>query len=312
GRTRERTAAAAAAVAETEAAGLDRKEFYSPRNANSVFYRRPRSAPAARAEGRSNNGRPAESYWADRDGRGQDGEGSREGEVQREDDGGRGQARANSAHGQAAGWVSGRSSRESSGVSVVGRGLRRQNSISFREFLVRQARSQTAAKQHLNRLTAQQSPSFTPQLSKGTLRMVARNRAAVTAGGGRFEERLTMADRRRSRDRKAAVVAARKLERQTCTFTPQLTPRARDARCRSARELSLGDSVLRAAKMRMARAREDIRLLENPNSDGTMADCCFEPTLETAGDDGLAPLALSRLRLADELDTYLDRVQVCT
>lgn len=36
----------------------------------------------------------------------------------------------------------------------------------------------------------------------------------------------------------------------------------------------------------------------------------FEPTLETAGDDGLAPPAFSRLRLADDLDTYVDRVQV--
>lgn len=47
----------------------------------------------------------------------------------------------------------------------------------------------------------------------------------------------------------AAVIAARKLEREACTFTPQLTTRAKVARSRSARELSLGDSVLRAAKM---------------------------------------------------------------
>jgi len=60
---------------------------------------------------------------------------------------------------------------------------------------------------------------------------------------------------------------------------------------------------------RMTRAREDIRLLDNPDGDGN-ADCPFEPTFATAGDDGLAPPALSRLRLADELDTYIDRVQV--
>lgn len=62
---------------------------------------------------------------------------------------------------------------------------------------------------------------------------------------------------------------------------------------------------------RMARAREDTRLLDNPDGKGN-AGCSFEPTLETGGDDGLAPPASSRLRLADELDTYLDRVQVCT
>lgn len=61
----------------------------------------------------------------------------------------------------------------------------------------------------------------------------------------------------------------------------------------------------------MARAREDTRLLDNPDgTTGGNAGCPFEPTFETAGDDGLAPPASSRLRLADELDTYLDRVQV--
>lgn len=65
-----------------------------------------------------------------------------------------------------------------------------------------------------------------------------------------------------------------------------------------------------ARTQRMARAREDIRLLDNPNGDGKKTDCCFEPTFETAADDGLAPPASSKLRLADELDTYLDRVQV--
>lgn len=57
----------------------------------------------------------------------------------------------------------------------------------------------------------------------------------------------------------------------------------------------------------MARAREDIRLLEDP--DGNRGS--FQPTLETAGDE-LAPPATSRLRLADGLDTYLERVQVST
>ncbi|CAN0393844.1 unnamed protein product, partial [Ectocarpus fasciculatus] len=93
-----------------------------------------------------------------------------------------------------------------------------------------------------------------------------------------------------------------------------LTSRARNARSRSARELSMGDSVLREAKLRMARAREDIRLLDNNDyyyafEDGDHASHSFEPTFETAGDDGLAPSTTSRLRLADELDTYLDRVQ---
>ncbi|CAN0369688.1 unnamed protein product, partial [Ectocarpus sp. 8 AP-2014] len=145
--------------------------------------------------------------------------------------------------------------------------------------------------------------------------MLARNGAAATAGGGRFEERLGVAARRRWRDRKAAMFAARKLERQDCTFVPQLTSRARNARSRSARELSIGDSVLREAKLRMARAREDIRLLDNNTNnnnsfeDGDQGCHSFEPTFETAGDDGLAPSTTSRLRLADELDTYLDRVQ---
>ncbi|CAM9152095.1 unnamed protein product, partial [Ectocarpus sp. 6 AP-2014] len=128
------------------------------------------------------------------------------------------------------------------------------------------------------------------------------------------EERLGVAARRRRRDSKAAMFAARKLERQDCTFVPQLTSRARNARSRSARELSIGDSVLREAKLRMARAREDIRLLDNNNNndrfeDGDQVCHRFEPTFETAGDDGLAPSTTSRLRLADELDTYLDRVQ---
>lgn len=57
---------------------------------------------------------------------------------------------------------------------------------------------------------------------------------------------------------------------------------------------------------RMAMAREEIRLLDD--FDGK--DGHFEPRFATAGDDGLAPAAPSRLRLADELDTYLDRVQV--
>lgn len=57
---------------------------------------------------------------------------------------------------------------------------------------------------------------------------------------------------------------------------------------------------------RMARAREEIRLLDD--FDGKDGD--FEPRLATAGDNGLAPAAPSRLRLADELDTYIDRVQV--
>ncbi|CAN0009428.1 unnamed protein product [Ectocarpus sp. 12 AP-2014] len=150
--------------------------------------------------------------------------------------------------------------------------------------------------------------------------MLARNGAAATAGGGRFEERLGVAARRRWRDRKAAMLAARKLERQDCTFVPELTSRARNARSRSARELSIGDSMLREAKLRMARAREDIRLLDNNNNnnnnnnngfeDGDQGCHSFEPTFETAGDDGLAPSTTSRLRLADELDTYLDRVQV--
>ncbi|CAM9951971.1 unnamed protein product, partial [Hapterophycus canaliculatus] len=130
---------------------------------------------------------------------------------------------------------------------------------------------------------------------------------------GRFEDRLSVAARRRSRDRKAALVAARNREGSACTFVPQLTPRARTARSRSARELSLGDSVLREAKLRLARAREEIRLLENHDYDNNGAaghgGRSFEPTFETAGDDGLAPLASSRLRLADELDTYVDRVQ---
>lgn len=60
----------------------------------------------------------------------------------------------------------------------------------------------------------------------------------------------------------------------------------------------------------MARAREDTRLLDNPDGTGNPG-CPFEPTLETARDDGLAPPASSRLRLTDKLDTYLDRVQVC-
>lgn len=60
----------------------------------------------------------------------------------------------------------------------------------------------------------------------------------------------------------------------------------------------------------MARAREEARLLDNPDGNGS-AGCPFEPTFETVGDDGLAPPASSRLRLADELDTYLDRVEVC-
>lgn len=47
----------------------------------------------------------------------------------------------------------------------------------------------------------------------------------------------------------AALVAARSLEGKACTFVPQVTPRARTARSRSARELSLGDSVLREAKL---------------------------------------------------------------
>ncbi|CAN0031477.1 unnamed protein product [Ectocarpus sp. 12 AP-2014] len=147
--------------------------------------------------------------------------------------------------------------------------------------------------------------------------MLARNGAAATAGGGRFEERLGVAARRRWRDRKAAMLAARKLERQDCTFVPQITSRARNARSRSARELSIGDSMLREAKLRMARAREDIRLLDNNNNinnnsfeDSDQGCHSFEPTFETAGDDGLAPSTTSRLRLADELDTYLDRVQV--
>lgn len=59
----------------------------------------------------------------------------------------------------------------------------------------------------------------------------------------------------------------------------------------------------------MARAREETRLLDNPDGNGNTS-CTFEPTFETAGDDGLAPPAPSRLRLADELDTYIDRVQV--
>lgn len=66
---------------------------------------------------------------------------------------------------------------------------------------------------------------------------------------------------------------------------------------------------------RMARARQDTRLLDNNNNnnsfdDGDQGCHSFEPTFETAGDDGLAPSTTSRLRLADELDTYLDRVQV--
>lgn len=56
----------------------------------------------------------------------------------------------------------------------------------------------------------------------------------------------------------------------------------------------------------MARAREEIRLLDDIGG----KNGGFEPRLATAGDDGLAPAAPSRLRLADELDTYLDRVQV--
>lgn len=46
----------------------------------------------------------------------------------------------------------------------------------------------------------------------------------------------------------AAALAARGLEEQMCTFSPELTARAREARSRSARELSIGDSVARAAK----------------------------------------------------------------
>ncbi|CAM9825375.1 unnamed protein product, partial [Scytosiphon promiscuus] len=145
--------------------------------------------------------------------------------------------------------------------------------------------------------------------------MVARNGGlAASAGGGRFEDRLNVAARRRLRDRKAALVAARNLEGKACTFVPELTPRAKTARSRSARELSLGDAVLREAKLRMARAREEIRLLDNHdnnNSSDAVGDSgsSFEPTFETAGNDGLAPTASSRLRLADELDTYVDRVQ---
>lgn len=67
------------------------------------------------------------------------------------------------------------------------------------------------------------------------------------------------------------------------------------------------DTTLCAPRtQRMARAREEIRLLEDPDGD----DGSFSPRLHTSGVDGLAPPAVSRLRLADELDTYLDRVQV--
>lgn len=55
----------------------------------------------------------------------------------------------------------------------------------------------------------------------------------------------------------------------------------------------------------MARAREEIRLLGDPAG----ADGGFTPRLETAGDN-MAPPSSSRLRLADELDTYIDRIQV--
>lgn len=55
----------------------------------------------------------------------------------------------------------------------------------------------------------------------------------------------------------------------------------------------------------MAKAREDTRLLEEVDE----GQAGFHPRLETQG-DVLAPLASSRLRLADELDTYIERVQV--
>lgn len=41
---------------------------------------------------------------------------------------------------------------------------------------------------------------------------------------------------------------AAEMEQKECTFSPRLTPRARLARSRSARELSIGDAVLRQAK----------------------------------------------------------------
>lgn len=56
----------------------------------------------------------------------------------------------------------------------------------------------------------------------------------------------------------------------------------------------------------MAEARKQIRLCDNPSLDGQRA---FHPTLETMR-DSLAPVTDSKLRLADELDTYLERVQV--
>lgn len=56
---------------------------------------------------------------------------------------------------------------------------------------------------------------------------------------------------------------------------------------------------------RMAKAREDTRLLEEVDE----GRAGFRPRLETQG-DALTPLASSRLRLADELDTYIERVQV--
>lgn len=45
-----------------------------------------------------------------------------------------------------------------------------------------------------------------------------------------------------------AMVAALQAEKEECTFAPELTAHARNARSRSAWELSIGDAALREAK----------------------------------------------------------------
>ncbi|CAM9889691.1 unnamed protein product, partial [Choristocarpus tenellus] len=97
---------------------------------------------------------------------------------------------------------------------------------------------------------------------------------------------------------------AKEREKKICTFSPLLTAMSKTSRSRSTAERSIGDTALREAKQRMVQARKEGQLLKDLEGQ----NFTFQPHLFTRGDP-LAPDTASKLRLANELETYTERIK---
>lgn len=175
-------------------------------------------------------------------------------------------------------------------------------------FLARQAAAERRKAEHIAALVAATAPPLQPQLCAKSLEMVeAATASGATgtgmggagavpggAGGASFLERVSA---QLARKESAGLAArARGGRDPECTFQPAINPASKALPSRSTTDLSRGDALKKETAVRLMRLRVEAQQLEGVS---------FNPSLNPKS----RAMAVGRLRLSSEPDTYLERVQ---